>query len=192
MPLPELLAALEREGASGEAEELTRAADEAERLRRDAAGEETARTQARLAKHARALHGQAEQRLLEARRQAESRVLEARHKLLDAVFERALTLQEEVRLWKSYGAALKRDVHLLLGLLTGEELVLRCAEADRAAVAAAAGPGAQVVASADVTVGVRVGSADGRVEMDRSLAARLAGARATLAIRVMQRLEGGQ
>ncbi|MGO9830074.1 MAG: V-type ATP synthase subunit E family protein [Myxococcaceae bacterium] len=192
MPLPELLAALEREAAAGEAEELKRAADEAERVRQDAAGEGTARTQARLAEHARALRGRAEQRLLEARRQAETRVLQARSKLLDAVFERALGLQEQVRGWPSYAPTLERDVRLLLGLLSGEEVVLRCASADLAAVAAAAGPGARLEASADVKVGVRVASADGRVEMDRSLAARLAAARPSLAIRVVQRLEGGQ
>jgi len=192
VPLAELLAALEREAQASEAAELARARAEAERLRQVAAGEGTSRLEQRLAEHRRALRAQAEARLVEARRKAEDRVLEKRREMLDRVFRTALSLQGEVRGWPVYGRALQRDVGTLLGLLRGEAVVLRCAAADCGAVAATAGTGAQVEASAEVTAGVRLGTADGRLEMDRSLAARLEAARATLAIRLVQQVESSR
>jgi vacuolar-type H+-ATPase subunit E/Vma4 len=189
VPLADLLAALEREAQASEAEELARARAEAERLRQVAAGEGTSRLAQRLAEHRRTLRGQAEARLVEARRKAEDQVLEKRRAMLDHVFEGALSLQGEVRGWPSYVPALERDVRTLLGLVRGEAVVLRCAAPDCGAVTAAAGASAPVEASAEVTAGVRLGTADGRVEMDRSLAARLEAARATLAIRLVQQVE---
>jgi vacuolar-type H+-ATPase subunit E/Vma4 len=192
VPLPELLAALEREAEARAAEELKRAEDEAEGLRQAAAGKGTLRVQERLAEHARALRALAEERLVEARRKGEARVLEARRELLDRVFEGALALQGDARGWTSYGAALERDIRTLLALTPGEDVTLLCSSADRTAVVAAAGAGATVEASSEVMAGVRLRSAGGRLEMDRSLAARLGVARASLAIRLVQQLEGGR
>jgi len=192
VPLADLLAALEREAQASEAEELARAKAGAERLRQTAAGEGSTRLEQRLAEHRRALRAQAEAKLVEARRKAEDRVLEKRRELLDRVFQGALALQGEVRGWPAYAKGLERDVHTLLGLLQGEAVVLRCAAPDCEAVAAAAGGGAQVEASPEVAAGVRLGTADGRVEMDRSVAARVEAARATLAIRLVQQLEAGR
>jgi vacuolar-type H+-ATPase subunit E/Vma4 len=192
VPLPELLAALEREADTRAAEELKRAEDEAERLRQAAAGEGAARVAERLTEHARALRARAEERLVETRRNAQARVLEARSTLLDRVFEDALALQGEVRGWVSYPAALESDVRTLLALTHGEEVTLLCASADCAWVAAAAGAGPGVEESPGLAAGVRLRSADGRLEMDRSLTVRLAAARPALAIRVVQRVEGGR
>ncbi len=191
MPLADLLAALEREAQASEAEELARAKAEAERLRQLAAGEGTARLEQRLAEHRRTLRAQAEGRLVEARRKAEDRVLEKRRELLDRVFQGALALQGEVRSWPAYANALERDVRTLLGLIRGEAVVLRCATPDCGAVTGAAG-GAQVEASGEVVTGVRLATADGRLEMDRTLAARVEAARPTLAIRLVQLVEAGR
>jgi vacuolar-type H+-ATPase subunit E/Vma4 len=190
VPLPELLAALERDAEARAAEELQRAEDEAERLRRAAASEGSARVEERLTEHARALRARSEERLVEARRKAEARLLEARWALLDRVFEGALALQGEVRGWTSYAAALERDVRTLLALTRDEEVTLLCASADRAGVTAAAGAGPGVEASPELAAGVKLRSADGRLEMDRSLTARLVAARPALAIRLVQRVEG--
>jgi len=192
VPLPELLASLEREAEAKAAEELERAEDEAERLRRAAADEGSARMEERLKEHARVLRARAEERLVEARRKAEARLLEARWALLDRVFEGALALQGEVCGWTSYAGALERDVRKLLALTRGEEVTLLCASADRAGVAAAAGVGPGVEESPEIPAGVKLRSADGRLEMDRSLTARLAAARPALAIRVVQRVENGR
>lgn len=192
MPLPELLATLEREAEAKVAEELQRAEDEAKRLRQVAVGEGEARVKQRLTEHARALRVQAEERLVEVRRKAEARLLQARWALLDRVFEGALALQGEARGWPSYAAALERDVRTLLGLSRGEAVTLLCAPADCLAVTAAAGAGPRVEGLPGLAAGVRLRSADGRVEMDRSLTARLAAARSALAIRVMQRVEDGR
>lgn len=191
MPLPELLAALEREAGASETEELKRAEAEAERLRRLAAGEGTARMQERLAEYARTLRASAEERLVIARRQGEARVLEARTAFLDRVFKGALALEGDVRGWATYRAALARDVRTLLALISGEEVTLRCAPEDRTAVAAAAGTGVSVEPTPEVTAGVRAAAADGRMEMDCTLATRLVSARPALAIRLVQRVEGG-
>ena len=192
MPLPELLATLEREADARAAEELQRAEDQAERLRQEAASAGSARVEERLTEHARELRARAEEKLVEARRKAETRRLEARLALLDRVFEGALALQGEVRGWTSYAAALEHDVRTLLGLVRGEEVTLLCASADRAAVVAAAGPGQRVEVSPELPAGVKLRSADGRLEMDRSLSARLAAARPVLAIQVVQRVEGSR
>jgi vacuolar-type H+-ATPase subunit E/Vma4 len=189
VPLSELLTALERETEAGAAEVLTRARAEAERLLRVATSEETARVQERVAEHASALHGRAEGRLVEARRKAETRVLEARRKLLDRIFEGALALEGEVRGWPSYPGALERDVRTLLALTAGLKVTLLCPAADRSSIVAVAGAGVGIEASPEMTAGVRLRSADGRLEVDCSLPARLAAARATLAIRVLQQLE---
>jgi vacuolar-type H+-ATPase subunit E/Vma4 len=192
VPLSELLTALEREAAASAADEVQRARAEAERLRLVTMGEKTARAQQRVAEHARALRTQAEVRLVEARRKAEARVLAARRELLDRVFEGALALEGEVRGWTSYRTALECDVRTLLAIASGEKVTLLCPPADLSCIVAAAGAGAEVEALPAMTTGVRLRSADGRLEMDRSLSARLAAARATLAIRVVQRLEAGQ
>jgi vacuolar-type H+-ATPase subunit E/Vma4 len=190
VPLPELLAALERE-AEAKALEVLRSADtEAEQLRQAAAGEEMVRVQVRLDEHARALRARAQERLVQVRRKAEARVLEARRALLDRVFEGALALQKEVRSWSSYRAALERDIRTLLALTPGEEVTLLCASEDHATVAGVAGAGVGVEPASAVIAGVRLRSADGRLEIDRSLASRLGVARASLAIRVAKQLEG--
>lgn len=190
MPLADLLAALERETEASAAEELRRAREEAERLRQAASLEGTARLEALLAEHARTLRAAGEEKLVAARRRAEARVLEARHALLGRVFDGALTLQDEARGWEAYPAALEQDVRSLLTLAAGErEVTLVCHPQDRGRVAAAAGDGVQVEALPEVIAGVRLRAAQGRMEMDRTLPARLASSRAALAIRVMQRVE---
>ena len=190
MPLADLLAALERETEASAAEELRRAREEAERLRQAASLEGTARLEALLAEHARTLRAAGEEKLVAARRRAEARVLEARHALLGRVFDGALTLQGEARGWEAYPAALEQDVRSLLTLAAGErEVTLVCHPQDRGRVAAAAGDGVQVEALPEVIAGVRLRAAQGRMEMDRTLPARLASSRAALAIRVMQRVE---
>jgi len=190
VPLADLLAALERETEASAAEELRRAREEAERLRQAASLEGTARLEALLAEHARTLRAAGEEKLVAARRRAEARVLEARHALLGRVFDGALTLQDEARGWEAYPAALEQDVRSLLTLAAGErEVTLVCHPQDRGRVAAAAGDGVQVEALPEVIAGVRLRAAQGRMEMDRTLPARLASSRAALAIRVMQRVE---
>ena len=190
MPLADLLAALERETEASAAEELRRAREEAERLCQAASLEGTARLEALLAEHARTLRAAGEEKLVAARRRAEARVLEARHALLGRVFDGALTLQDEARGWEAYPAALEQDVRSLLTLAAGErEVTLVCHPQDRGRVAAAAGDGVQVEALPEVIAGVRLRAAQGRMEMDRTLPARLASSRAALAIRVMQRVE---
>ena len=191
MALSELLAALESETEARAAAELRRAEEEAERLRQAATAEGSARVEALLAEHARTLRARSEQRLVAARRKAEARVLEARRDLLDRVFDGAVGLQDEVRGWETYPGALERDVRTLLALAAGEEVTLVCAPQDRARVAAAAGVGARVEPSPEVAAGLLLRSADGRVEMNRTLAARLAASRADLAIRVVRRVEAG-
>ena len=192
MPLPELLAALEREAATTEAALLEHARVEAERLQAAAAGEGTARLTERLAEHARALRGRAEEKLVGARRTSEASVLQARKEFLDRVYHGALGLQGEARTWKAYQTALERDVRSLLALIAGEEAIVRCASADLATVASTAGSGVRVEASPELVSGVRVGTADGRLEMDRSLSAHLAGAWPALAIALVQKLEGAR
>jgi len=190
VPLADLLAALERETEASAAEELRRAREEAERLCQAASLEGTARLEALLAEHARTLRAAGEEKLVAARRRAEARVLEARHALLGRVFDGALTLQDEARGWEAYPAALEQDVRSLLTLAAGErEVTLVCHPQDRGRVAAAAGDGVQVEALPEVIAGVRLRAAQGRMEMDRTLPARLASSRAALAIRVMQRVE---
>jgi vacuolar-type H+-ATPase subunit E/Vma4 len=189
VPLSELLTTLEREADQSAAEEMKLARVEAERLLRVATTEATASVQERVAEHTRALRGRAEERLVEARRKAETRVLEARRELLDRVFAGALALQAEVRGWPSYRVALECDVRRLLALTPGERVTLLCPSADRSSVLAAAGDSAGVEASPEMTAGVRLRSADGRLEADCSLSARLAAARPTLAISVLQQLE---
>ncbi len=192
MPLVELLASLEREAEANAAEQLKRARAEADRLLQVASGEEKAQVEEHLAQHALALRAVGAERLVLARRKAATAVLEARRKLLDRVFQGARTLQPEARGWASYQPALERDVHTLLALTAGEEVTLLCNSADCPSVLAAAGPGKRVEASLGVVAGVRLRSADGRLEVDRSLDGRLAAGRAQLAIRVMQQVEGGR
>lgn len=189
MALPDLLAALEREAEARTAEELQRAEAEAEQLRQTAAGESLAQVRERLAEHARALRASSEETLAAARRKAEARVLEARRALLERVFESAAGHQAEVRGWASYRPALERETARLLALTEGEEVTLLCASEDRPAVAGAAGAGARVEASPEVKAGVRLRGAGGRLEVDRTIAARLASSRAALAIRLVGQLE---
>lgn len=190
MPLADLLAALERETEASAAGELRRAEEEAARLRQAASLEGSARLEALLAEHARNLRAAGEEKLVAARRRAEARVLEARHALLGRVFDGALALQEEARGWEAYRAALERDVKTLLTLAAGEqEVTLICHPKDRGRVAAAAGDGVRVEAASEVIAGVQLRAAQGRMEMDRTLAARLASSRAALAIRVVRRVE---
>jgi vacuolar-type H+-ATPase subunit E/Vma4 len=192
VPLSELLSALERKMEARVAEELERAKAEAEELLRVAAAEEKEGVHERVAEHASEIRGRAEKQLVEARRKAEARVLKARRELLDRVFEGAFLLQNEAREWPSYHLTLARDVRALLALTAGETVTLLCPAADRPEVVAVAGTGTAVDASPEMTAGIRLRSADGRLEVDCSLAARLAAARASLAIKVVQQLEGSR
>jgi len=188
--LADLLAALEREAEDACAGELRRATEEAERLRESASREGSVRLEALLAEHGRTLRARGEEKLVAARRRAEARVLEARHELLGRVFDGALALQDEVRGRDAYRDALERDVKSLLALAAGEEEVtLLCHPLDRARVAAAAGRGVRVEGVEEVVAGVRLRAGQGRLTIDRSLAARVGSSRAELAMRVVQQVE---
>jgi vacuolar-type H+-ATPase subunit E/Vma4 len=129
--------------------------------------------------------------LVEARRRSRSIVLGARQRLLDRVFVAAEARLPHLLDEATYRTALPDEVQLALTYVGGEPAVIRCSSSltDAIRLLVADRPGTTVKADPVVGSGFKVASADGYVEVDCTLEARLQRLRPQLSLEVLR--EGG-
>ncbi len=190
MGLEHLLEALERDAnaqieqlraqARAEADRLTTTATEALEGRRREAREVRERSRLQEVEHAVTL----------ARRSARRSVLEARERLLERVFTAARAELPAAAAGPTYRAALPAALTGALAAVGNEPAVIRCPKA-LARELERLGPAgrASVVVDPAAGSGFRLATADGAVEVDDTLEARLDRLRPVLARRVLAHLE---
>lgn len=196
MGLDHLLEALERDGNAQVEQLLGAARAEAERL--TAGGTETLERRCReasaLRNHAR--EQEVEHAVTLARREARRSVLEARACLVERVFAAARTELPAAAQGPGYRAGLPAALAAALAAVGGESApaVVRCPEPLAKELERLRRPADRVsiVVDPEAGSGFRLGTADGAVEVDETLEARLERKRTELTRHLLAQLEGNR
>ena len=190
MALEELLAALERGGRAKAGAALEAARAEARRI--------AAESEERIARRRRdsrealeaELRGQTEKLVAAAREAARRDVLSARQRMLDRVFRAAEQRLAEVGRSEAYAARLGEDLAEARSYLGGMPAVVRCTPDLSARVRAwiVGKEGLSVEEEQHAEPGVVLVAADGSVEVESTLTARLDRLRPLLSMEVLDRI----
>jgi vacuolar-type H+-ATPase subunit E/Vma4 len=189
--LEHLLAALERDAEATAEAELSAARAEAVRIEAESAARVEQRRASFVAKRERELRAAGATAAAEVRRRTRRAILEARQRLLDRVFTAA---EHRLRAAVDDPAFVERLGEYLAEARTylGDgPVIARCRPelAARVRRLAAKAKSVTVVTDPAAGTGIRLSAADGAVEVDNTLDARLARLRPRLALEVLQRLE---
>jgi vacuolar-type H+-ATPase subunit E/Vma4 len=182
MGLDVLLASLRRDARAEREEVLAAARTAAETLSADSGRRLDEQRDAVIARERARLSADAERRLGAARRAARDDVLRARQELLDRVFAAARGLLPDAGLTDAYRAALPARLARALTFAGGGPVEVLCPAALVPSVRelVASREEVRVRVMPDILAGLRVRSADGRVEVEDTLEARLEAERAEL------------
>lgn len=191
MALEHLLAALERDAEATAEAELSAARAEAVRIEAESAARVEQRRASFVATRERELRAAGATAAAEVRRRTRRAILEARQRLLDRVFTAA---EHRLRAAVDDPAFVERLGEYLAEARTylGDgPVIARCRPelAARVRRLAAKAKSVTVVTDPAAGTGIRLSAADGAVEVDNTLDARLARLRPRLALEVLQRLE---
>ena len=194
MALSDLIARLEHE-AQARAEDIRRQAATEVRAIEVATEQAVTETTARQIERGRAERQQADRRALAlASQQARVRELEARHAQIARILARARAVIPEIAASPVYTAALPSHVREAMSFLQGLRPRVRC----QAALAPVVRPviagydGATFEVERGLGPGVVAEAADGSVQVDNTLAARLARAELRLTIELGRKLADGR
>lgn len=191
MPLPDLLAALEREAEDRMARDRAAALAEADQITTEARERLTRRQELELARATARLRAEAERQHSQASRAAEQAVLTSR----EALLARVLALGRERLLAREPGAGERQAVRALLGdalrYLDGGAVEVRASPTllDLVRGALADRPDHAVTAEPAVAAGGIVRGEGGRVTVDASLGGRLAARELEARIVILKLLE---
>lgn len=191
MPLPDLLAALEREAEDRMSRDRTAALAEADRIAAETRERHTRRQELALARATARLRAEAERQHAQASRAAEQAVLTSR----EALLLRVLTLGRERLLAREPGPAERHAVTTLLGdalrYLDGGPVEVRASPSLLELVRGAleARPDHAVTAEPSVAAGGILRGEGGRVTVDASLGGRLAAREFEARIVILRLLE---
>lgn len=192
MPLDQLLAALEREAGEAADRLVAHARTEAAALTAATAQDAAVRRDRLVAAEVAALRQAADRAVSEAGWRSRRDRLEARERLLARVLEAVRASLPAATAEPAYQASIPQRLAGALACVDEHEpVILRCQPSLLVAVqgAISARPGLVVQADDAVGSGFRLTTADGAVEVDDTLEARLVGARIALARHALQQLE---
>ncbi|HEX9610455.1 MAG TPA: V-type ATP synthase subunit E [Gemmatimonadales bacterium] len=194
MPLADLLAVLERDAEAQAEAELAAARAAATRIETDAAARLDGRRADYVTARQAELRAATERAIAEAQWRARAGVLEARQRLLDRVFAAARKELPGVARDPAFLDRLPRDLAAARAYVGDARVTARCRPEIAAAVRALAATNGAVTVVEDETAGtgVRLMAADGSVEVDDTLEARLERWLPRLALAVMRRLAEAQ
>lgn len=195
MAIEDLIRSLEEDARRKAASVLREARAEAARSRREAEEEVARRVERFLAERERKLREDLAAELAGARRDARARVLEARAELLDRVFRAAGERLPAAADTSAYRESLPSRLGAAIRYVDPDEAVVRCPPALEGAVRealeeAGAGATARIETDPEMPAGFAVVREDGSVRVDDTLVRRLERGRETLAIAVVERVEG--
>jgi vacuolar-type H+-ATPase subunit E/Vma4 len=191
MALDDLLAALERDAAAQAAAARAEAHAAADRIAHETDARLAGRRRDVLDARAETLRAAAALVLGDVRRRTRGQVLAAREALLERLMDAARARLPEVARGTEYRAALPERLREALSYLGDEAAVVRCPSALAGTVRAALPVEARATVVPDDAVGsgFRAARADGGVEIDETLEARLADLRPRLVIEILRRLD---
>jgi len=190
VPLPELIAALERDVRAEAEAALEGARRSAELCRREGRASRAGRKRAELDALRRELDEAERGGLSEARREARRRVIEARARIIERVLEQARELVLQGALAEGMREAAPRLLQAAFERVGDGDCLVRCSpellEATREALRQRAGM--SVEPDEAVVAGVIVEAQEGRLVVDATPVALLGARRAHLAVAVAERL----
>jgi vacuolar-type H+-ATPase subunit E/Vma4 len=195
MALEQLLAALEADARTQADRLLADARASAQRIAQEAEERVARRRDQVLEEHGRELRANAESTLADARHRGRCGALTARDQIVERVFDAARGQLATAIDRPAYRAALPGILAEALAALGDDVKVkVRCApslvaDIRRAAGAQASAPRPVVAADAGVGAGFTAATADGDIEIDATLEARLIRLRPLLAIQLLAELE---
>lgn len=205
MSLEGLLSIIEREGREEARRVVAAAREEAGRLERDAVERLERRREASTSAHAAELRARAAAEVAAVRREVRAEVLHARQALLERAFAAALSPELEETAVEAVRPGLPDALARALACVDPAGASVACAPAlleparralagpsdsTSAGRAADAPPGAELRADPELRAGLRVVSADGRVQVDLTLPGRLERGRPRLAMAALRALDG--
>ncbi len=191
MPLPDLLAALERDAGTQADAILAAARAEAERVASDTEARIATQRAAARATTETVRRGELERDLARARREAQARVLAARGGLIDRVERAVRGLLPEAMKQPAYLESLAPALQEALSSAGDVPVEIRCSPPLEQSIRrlVSGRPSATVTADAAVGSGFRVRSEDGGMEVDATLESRLVRERAQLALHALALFE---
>ena len=191
MALQDLLASLERDATAEAKALIDTARARAASITADAAARATQRRREQLAEQERALLATTELATAQARRAARARALQARERAVERVFAAVTAALPDAAASPAFLAALPARLAQARDCVGETPAVLRCAPAlaPELRKLAAGTEGLSVVADAAMATGFVLSLCDGSLDVDETLAARLARQRPLLTVAIARALD---